>query len=88
MFKYHGINDSFLSALISLKPDGLPLWQYFFYVETGFGWVFGTAGLTGVLLSIIFVIMVLFALSCVRRKGYFEVWTLVGVILLIYDDIV
>ena len=57
------------------------MWQYFFYVETGFGWVFGTAGLTGVLLSIIFVIMVLFALSCVRRKGFFEVRIRVGMIL-------
>lgn len=61
------------AALISLKPGGLPLWQYFFYIRTGFGWVFGTAGLTGVLLTIIFVIMALFALSCVRRKGFFEV---------------
>ena len=35
--------------------------------------MYGTAGLTGVFLMIILVIMVLFSLSCVRRKGFFEV---------------
>ena len=61
------------AALLSLKPDGLPLWKYFFYVQTGLGWVYGTAGLTGCCLLIILTIMVLCSLPCVRRKGYFEV---------------
>ena len=63
------------AALLSLKPDGLPLWKYFFYVQTGLGWVYGTAGLTGCCLLIILTIMVLCSLPCVRRKGYFEVST-------------
>ena len=65
----------FIVVLLSRKPDGKPLWEYFFYYDTGFGWVYGTAGITGVLLLIILVIMVLCSLPCVRRKGYFEVRT-------------
>ena len=60
-------------GLLSTKPTGLPLWQYFFYVKTGVGWVYGTAGLTGDCLIIILFIMVLCSLPCVRRKGFFEV---------------
>ena len=63
----------FVAVLLSLEPDGKPLWEYFFYYNTGFGWVYGTAGVTGVLLLIILVIMVLCSLPCVRRNGYFEV---------------
>jgi len=59
--------------LLSQKSDGKPLWEYFFYYDTGFGWVYGTAGITGVVLLIFLVIMVLCSLPCVRRKGYFEV---------------
>ena len=62
-----------LVALLSLTPDGLPLWMYFFGVNTGLGWVGGTAGLTGDLLLIILLILVLCSLPCVRKKGFFEV---------------
>lgn len=61
------------AVLLSLTPDGLPLWKYFFFVHTGVGWVGGTAGLTGECLLIILTIIVLFALPCVREKGFFEV---------------
>lgn len=60
------------TALLSLTPDGLPLWEYFFSVRTGLGWVGGTAGLTGVCLVVILSIMVVCSLPCVRRKGYFQ----------------
>ena len=60
-------------VLVSLRPDSLPWWQYFFYVNTGLGWVYGTAGLTGVLLIIILLIMVMFSLKVVREMGFFEV---------------
>ena len=63
----------FVLVLLSRKPDGKPLWEYFFYYDTGLGWIHGTAGITGVLLLIILVIMVLCSLPCVRRNGYFEV---------------
>ena len=59
-----------------MRPGSLPLWEYFFFVNTGVGWVYGTAGLTGVLLIIILAIMVLCSLSCVRRNGFFEVYSL------------
>ena len=50
-----------------------PLWQYFFFVGTDLGWVCGSAGLTGVLLLLILIVMVLCSLPCVRRRGHFEV---------------
>ena len=43
-------------------------------MRTGLGWVGGAAGLTGDCLIILLGIMVLCALPCVRRKGYFEVY--------------
>jgi predicted ferric reductase len=54
-----------------------PIWQYFFFIGTDFGWVCGSAGLTGVLLLFILIVMVLCSLPCVRRRGHFEVfyWT-------------
>ena len=61
------------TVLLSLTPDGLPVWKYFFFVRTGLGWVGGTAGLTGDGLIIILSVMVLCSLPWVRRKGYFEV---------------
>ena len=64
-----------LLALVSMRPGSLPWWQYFFYINTGLGWVYGTAGLTGVFLIIILLIMVIFSLSVVRKKGFFEVST-------------
>ena len=53
------------------------MWHYIFWIRTGLGWVGGAAGLTGVLLTIILAVMVVFSLPCVRRKGFFEVfyWT-------------
>ena len=56
-----------------MRPGSLPWWQYFFYINTGLGWVYGTAGLTGVFLIIILLIMVIFSLKVVRNKGFFEV---------------
>jgi hypothetical protein len=50
-----------------------PIWQYFFFIGTDFGWVCGSAGLTGVLLLFILIVMVLCSLPCVRRRGHFEV---------------
>ena len=61
------------TVLISMKPGSIPLWRYFFYVQTGFGWVFGTAGLTGIFLFILLMIIVICSLPCVRNNGFFEV---------------
>ena len=65
--------DFLPSVLLSLTPNGLTIWQYFFSVHTGLGWVGGTAGLTGTTLLVILFVMVFCSLPCVRRKGYFEV---------------
>ena len=64
----------YVIGLVSLRPGSLPWWQYFFYVNTGLGWVYGTAGLTGVFLIIILLIIVMFSLKVVRKKGFFEVY--------------
>ena len=63
----------FLVALLSLTPEGLPAWKYFFFVGTGLGWVGGAAGITGICLGIVLCIMILCSLPCVRRKGHFQV---------------
>lgn len=72
---YSQISLLFISstALVSMRPGSLPLWQYFFGVQTGVGWIYGTAGLTGVFLIIILTVMVFCALSCIRKKEFFEV---------------
>ena len=78
-----------LIGLVSLRPGSLPWWQYFFYVNTGLGWVYGTAGLTGVFLIIILLIMVVFSLKVVRKKGFFEVyWLVVHVVELIISCLI
>ena len=53
------------------------MWKYLFYWKTPVGWVGGTAGLTGDILLIILLAIFIFALPCVRTRGYFEVfyWT-------------
>lgn len=58
-------------TLVSMRPDSLPLWQYFFGVQTRIGWVCGAAGLTGIFLLCVFLVMVLFPLPCVRRRGFY-----------------
>ena len=63
----------FSTGLVAMRPGSLPLWQYFFGVQTGVGWIYGTAGLTGVFLIIILTVMVFCALSCIRKKEFFEV---------------
>ena len=66
------------TAILEVTGQGeLPMWHYIFWIQTGLGWVGGAAGLTGVLLTIILAVMVVFSLPCVRRKGFFEVfyWT-------------
>ena len=52
-----------------------PVWQYLLFVGTDVGWVCGTAGLTGVLLMAVLLVIVLCSLPCIRRRGLFEVHT-------------
>uniref|UniRef100_A0A1X7TN72 Ferric oxidoreductase domain-containing protein n=1 Tax=Amphimedon queenslandica TaxID=400682 RepID=A0A1X7TN72_AMPQE len=64
-FSYIEINDSIYSNSSMV--------QYLFGVGT-IGWVYGSAGLTGLLLLIILIIMFICSLPVVRRKGKFEVF--------------
>lgn len=60
--------------LFSVKTDtGIKVWEYLFTTKSGEGWLNGSAGITGVLLFIVFAVMGLTSLPCVRRRGYFEV---------------
>jgi hypothetical protein len=56
-----------------VTESGIEVWEYLFTTKSGEGWVHGTAGITGVLLFVIFGIMACMSLPVVRRKGYFEV---------------
>ncbi|XP_069102288.1 NADPH oxidase 5-like isoform X2 [Argopecten irradians] len=55
------------------KPD-LALWEIFFTTRAGYGWVYGTAILTGWALDIVLVIMIICSLEFVRRGGHFQVF--------------
>ena len=62
---------------INDELQNVTVWEYLFSVDTPIGWVGGAAGLTGWLLLGILMVICLCASSCVRRKGFFEVfyWT-------------
>ena len=57
------------------KEDGtsLKVWEYLFTSRGGQGWFFSLAGITGVVLTFILIVMIIFSQPFVRRKGYFEV---------------
>lgn len=59
--------------LLVVTESGIQVWEYLFTTKAGEGWVGGTAGITGVLLFIIFGIMAFMSLPFVRRSGHFEV---------------
>ena len=56
-----------------MTESGIQVWEYLFTTKSGEGWVNGTAGITGVLLFVVFGIIALMSLPCVRRSGRFEV---------------
>lgn len=71
---------TFLTVVAVLNPHLLPLRAYFEDDNdtdnsntTKPDWVQNTAGATGVLLTIILIVMVICSLPFVRRNGYFQV---------------
>ena len=64
-------------AVNGTNPKGFAYHELLLYIEPGallnFGLIPGLANPTGIGLIIIFAIMVLFSLPCVRRGGHFEV---------------
>ncbi|XP_019856436.1 PREDICTED: NADPH oxidase 5-like [Amphimedon queenslandica] len=71
-FLAHLANFSFIEINDSINSNSSMV-QYLFGVGT-IGWVYGSAGLTGLLLLIILIIMFICSLPVVRRKGKFEVF--------------
>lgn len=59
-----------------MTESAIQVWEYLFTTKAGEGWVGGTAGITGVLLFIVFGIMAFMSLPFVRRSGHFEVFVL------------
>ncbi|CAB3980388.1 NADPH oxidase 5 isoform X1, partial [Paramuricea clavata] len=58
-------------------PSGKPkfeVWEYMFTTRTPEGWVNGSAGITGVLLLIILVVMSILSQPSVRKRGFFELF--------------
>lgn len=62
-----------IKTFIVTADSGIEVWEYLFTTKAGEGWVGGTAGISGVLLFVVFGIMALMSLPCVRRSGNFEV---------------
>lgn len=56
-----------------LNGTQIAVWEYLFTTKAGQGWFHGTAGITGVILSLILIVMVICSQPFVRNKGYFEV---------------
>ncbi|XP_028394802.1 NADPH oxidase 5-like [Dendronephthya gigantea] len=55
----------------------IAVWEYLFTTKAGQGWFHGSAGITGLILLLILIVMVICSQPFVRNKGYFELfyWT-------------
>ncbi len=64
-----------LVTILATRDDGttVAVWEYLFTTRGGQGWFKATAGITGVILSAILIIMIICSQPFVRKKGYFEV---------------
>ena len=75
--KSSSMMDFYGRAVNGTNPKGFAYHELLLYIEPGallnFGLIPGLANPTGIGLIIIFAIMVLFSLPCVRRGGHFEV---------------
>ncbi|XP_065834073.1 NADPH oxidase 5-like isoform X2 [Oscarella lobularis] len=62
-------------GIIVTKPNSTDhYWEYLFTTKKDFGWVNGSAGISGLVLCVILTIMIVCSQPCIRRKGYFEVF--------------
>ena len=66
-------NTMVFHSLLVVTDSNIKVWEYLFTTKSGEGWVNGTAGITGVLLFVVFGVMAVMSLPTVRRKGHFEV---------------
>jgi len=48
--------------------------ELLFTTKSNIGWVFGTAMPTGWILLIILIVIEIFAMPCIRKKGFFQVY--------------
>lgn len=63
----------FCLLLVTTDPPPYKVWEYMFTTRTTEGWVNGSAGITGVLLLLILIVMFVLSQPFVRRRGFFEV---------------
>ncbi|CAB4014169.1 NADPH oxidase 5, partial [Paramuricea clavata] len=63
-----------LGRYITTDPPKFEVWEYMFTTRTPEGWVNGSAGITGVLLLIILVVMCILSQPSVRKRGLFELF--------------
>ncbi|XP_033636875.1 NADPH oxidase 5-like [Asterias rubens] len=62
---------------VGFSSDGasnFTLVEYLFTFKPGIGWVAGSANVTGHALTVILIIIFVFSFSCIRRRGYFQVF--------------
>ena len=63
----------------------LKVWEYLFTTRGGQGWFYSTAGITGVLLSAILIVMIICSQPFVRRKGHFEVRKYIIIVIISFN---
>ncbi|CAB3992535.1 NADPH oxidase 5, partial [Paramuricea clavata] len=61
-----------LGRYITTDSPKFEVWEYMFTTRTPEGWANGSAGITGVLLLIILVVMFILSQPSVRKRGFFE----------------
>lgn len=68
-------------GLIANEPNATyAYWEYLLSTHTDVGWVNGSAGITGIILLLVLIVMVICSQPFVRRTGHFEVQSsMVGV---------
>ncbi|KAJ8311769.1 hypothetical protein KUTeg_011124 [Tegillarca granosa] len=62
------------NAVVVSQSGDIALLEMLLTTKAGIGWILGSAYITGWILLVILVVMVICSLSCVRRRGYFEVF--------------
>ena len=73
--KSHSLNSSSDKVVPMNITLGASYAELLFTTKSNIGWVFGTAMPTGWILLIILFVIEIFAMPCIRKKGFFQVNT-------------
>jgi hypothetical protein len=76
--KSHSLNSSSDKVVPMNITLGASYAELLFTTKSNIGWVFGTAMPTGWILLIILFVIEIFAMPCIRKKGFFQVNTFFG----------